>query len=71
MQGGSPLQLKITMDWEKMPTDLSRCYECKETIFGDMMQLVVTIRDEKIYSKYKYCMSCYDQARRSDLPEEI
>lgn len=51
----NPLELNITV--EEVPTDLSKCYTCKETIFGRMFQYVLDNGEE---TKYKLCESCYN-----------
>lgn len=54
----SPLELNINV--EEVPTDLSRCYTCKETIFGKMFQYILTEGEDKSETKYKICESCYN-----------
>lgn len=49
------------MDWNKLPTDGSRCEVCKMIIVSDMWQLVVFIGYEPVETKKKLCESCYEK----------
>jgi hypothetical protein len=55
--------LELNMEVQEVPTDLSKCYTCKETIFGKMFQYVIMEGDNEnrvIETKYKLCESCYN-----------
>lgn len=59
--------LSFSMFWGNSPSDLSKCFQCKETIYGTMFYPVVEVEENnKIESttfheipEPKYCNSCY------------
>jgi hypothetical protein len=55
--------VELNMEVQEVPTDLSKCYTCKETICGKMFQYVIIEGDNEnraTETKYKLCESCYN-----------
>ncbi len=52
----SPIELNI--EAREVQTDLSKCYTCKETIFGKMFQYIVV--EINVPTEFKLCESCYN-----------
>lgn len=58
----SPLQIKLDPEYQVLPTDgKTYCCECEEIIFSKIYQLVMFIDYEPIYTRFKYCESCYSE----------
>lgn len=56
----NPLQIKLAPEYEQNPTDGSLCSECHLVIAStNMYQLVMFINYEPVYTKFKYCETCY------------
>lgn len=56
----------VSMFWDSSPSDLSRCNECKEMIYGTMFYPVIDLEEDGTIEsttfnkiEIKYCESCY------------
>lgn len=46
-------------EWFETTSEQNKCMGCKEIIIGKMMQYVLFIENEPIYTWLIYCMDCY------------
>jgi len=57
----SPLEIKITEDWQKIPPDMSVCRACKEVIYGVQYELSILVCGDKVpqEKRVRLCETCY------------
>lgn len=56
----SPLNVEINNEYFETTTDGSKCAACEELILSKMFQMVVFINTEPVYTRFKFCETCYN-----------
>lgn len=56
------LSIELSIIWKEVPTDLSKCIECEECIYGNMWEAFFSLNGEQMGKKtdIQLCQSCYD-----------
>lgn len=55
------LNIEANFEYLETESDLSKCVTCEQVIIGKMFQMVIFINNDPVYSKYKFCESCYTE----------
>jgi len=63
-----PFNISINYEWHTIESDLTKCALCDSIMLGEMVQQVVFVNFEPIYTKVKLCTSCYDATGEEQLP---
>ena len=53
------LNIEANFEYLETESDFSNCIACEQMIIGKMFQMVIFINNDPVYSKYKFCESCY------------
>ncbi len=51
--------VSVNLEWNKVPTDGTKCANCEELIIGNMFQMVAFVDYTPIESGTKICEECY------------
>lgn len=55
--------MELNMEVQEMPPDGSNCFNCKQPIYGNMMQyfLFTGEADDGMPTKFKLCLPCFNK----------
>lgn len=60
------LNIEANFEYHETESDLSNCSGCEQMIIGKMFQMVLFINNDPVYTKNKFCESCYTELNKDE-----